>query len=145
LIRSHDFKLWIMVEVPNTVFLIDRFVEQGIDGISFGTNDLTMLILGIDRDDASVAEIYDERNEGIYRAIAHVINICEQHGVTTSICGQAPSNYPEYLEFMVKHGATSVSVNPDAVIKTKGLVAKIERKLLLHEAVKREEKEAWDI
>jgi pyruvate,water dikinase len=104
-----------------------------------------MLILGIDRDDASVAEIYDERNEGIYRAIGHVINECNHHGVTTSICGQAPSNYPEYLEFMVKHGATSVSVNPDVVVKTKGLIAKIERKLLLHEAIKREEKQAWEI
>lgn len=145
LVRGPDFKLWIMVEVPNTVLLIDRFIEQGIDGVSFGTNDLTMLILGIDRDDASVAEIYDERDEGVYRAIGHVITHCNHHGVTTSICGQAPSNYPEYLEFMVRRGATSVSVNPDAVVKTRGLVAHIERKLLIDEAIKREKKQAWEI
>lgn len=145
LVRGPDFKLWIMVEVPNTVFLIDRFVHEGIDGISFGTNDLTMLILGIDRDDAAVAEIYDERNEGVYRAIAHVIDECNRHGVTTSICGQAPSNYPEYLEFMVRHGATSVSVNPDAVVKTRGLVAHVERKLMMEDAIRREKKQNWNI
>jgi len=140
LVRGPDFKLWIMVEVPNTVLLIDKFIQEGFDGVSFGTNDLTMLILGIDRDDASVAEIYDERNLGVLRAIAHVIDECNKHGVTTSICGQAPSNYPEYLEFMVRHGATSVSVNPDVVVKTRGLVAHIERKMLLDQTIKREEK-----
>lgn len=142
LTRGIDFKLWIMVEVPNTVLLIDKFIEEGIDGVSFGTNDLTMLILGIDRDDAAVAEIYDERNLGVLRAIAHVIEQCNTAGVTTSICGQAPSNYPEYLEFMVRHGATSVSVNSDVVVKTRGLIAHIERKMLIHEAILREKKEA---
>lgn len=145
LVRGLDFKLWIMVEVPNTVMLIDKFIEEGFDGVSFGTNDLTMLILGIDRDDASVAEIYDERNLGVLRAIGHVIDQCNKHGLTTSICGQAPSNYPEYLEFMVRHGATSVSVNPDVVVKTRGLVAHIERKMLLEESIRREKKQAWQI
>src|SRR2546426_2884787 len=99
--RGPDFKLWIMCEVPATVLLIVKFVQEGIDGISFGTNDLTMLILGIDRDDASIQEIYDERNLAVLRAMSHVIRICSEHGVTTSICGQAPSNYPEVVEFMV--------------------------------------------
>jgi pyruvate,water dikinase len=129
--RSPDFKLWIMVEVPATVLLIDKFVDEGIDGISFGTNDLTMLILGIDRDDASIQEIYDERNLAVLRAMSHVIRVCSEKGVTTSICGQAPSNYPEVVEFLVREGAVSMSVNPDKVIETKLLVAAIEQKLIL--------------
>ncbi|HEY5620783.1 MAG TPA: phosphoenolpyruvate synthase, partial [Candidatus Bathyarchaeia archaeon] len=129
--RGPDFKLWIMVEVPATVLLIDKFVQEGIDGISFGTNDLTMLILGIDRDDASIQEIYDERNLAVLRAMSHVIRVCREAGVTTSICGQAPSNYPEVVEFLVREGAVSLSVNPDRVIETKLLVASIEQKLIL--------------
>jgi pyruvate,water dikinase len=129
--KGPDFKVWIMVEVPSTVLLIDKFIEAGIDGVSFGTNDLTMLILGIDRDDASVQEIYDERNLAVLRALSHVIRLCREHNVTTSICGQAPSNYPEIVEFLVKEGATSLSVNPDKVIETRLLVASIERKVLL--------------
>ncbi len=129
--RGPDFKLWIMVEVPATVLLIDKFVEEGIDGVSFGTNDLTMLVLGIDRDDASIQEIYDERNLAVLRAMSHVIRICNEHGITTSICGQAPSNYPEVVEFLVREGAVSMSVNPDRVIETKQLVASIEQKLIM--------------
>src|SRR5215472_1397178 len=129
--RSPDFKLWIMCEVPATVLLIDKFVDEGIDGISFGTNDLTMLILGIDRDDASIQEIYDERNLAVLRAMSHVIRVCRDAGVTTSICGQAPSNHPEVVEFLVREGAVSMSVNPDKVIETKQLVAAIEQKLIL--------------
>jgi len=124
-----------MVEVPNTIFLIDKFIEVGIDGISFGTNDLTMLILGIDRDDASIAEIYDERDPGVLRALAHAIRVCTEHGVTTSICGQAPSVYPEYCEFLVRQGATSMSVNPDTVIATRRLVASVEQKITLEKAL----------
>src|SRR5207245_1440154 len=86
--RGPDFKLWIMVEVPATVLLIDKFVDEGIDGISFGTNDLTMLILGIDRDDASIQEIYDERNLAVLRAMRHVIRVCSAKDVTTSIVDQ---------------------------------------------------------
>ncbi|MEM2896194.1 MAG: putative PEP-binding protein, partial [Candidatus Bathyarchaeia archaeon] len=133
LIRGPDFKLWIMVEVPSTVLLIDKFIDEGIDGVSFGTNDLTMLILGIDRDDASIQEIYDERNLAVLRAMAHVIRICKSRGVTTSICGQAPSNYPEVVEFLVREGATSLSVNPDKVNETRQLVASIEQKIILEE------------
>jgi pyruvate,water dikinase len=131
--RGPDFKVWIMVEVPSTVLLIDKFIEAGIDGVSFGTNDLTMLILGIDRDDAAVQEIYDERNLAVKRAISHVIRICRKHGVTTSVCGQAPSNYPEIVEFLIREGVTSISVNPDKVIETRNLVASLERKIMLEE------------
>jgi pyruvate,water dikinase len=127
--RGPDFKHWIMCEVPSTVLLIDKFIDEGVDGISFGTNDLTMLILGIDRDDAAIQEIYDERNLAVLRAMSHVIRICRERGVTTSICGQAPSNYPEIVEFLLAEGATSLSVNPDKVIETRLLVAEIEKKL----------------
>jgi pyruvate, water dikinase len=90
-----------------------------------------MLILGIDRDDASIQEIYDERNLAVLRAMSHVIRVCRDAGVTTSICGQAPSNHPEVVEFLVREGAVSMSVNPDKVIETKQLVAAIEQKLIL--------------
>jgi pyruvate,water dikinase len=133
LVRSPDFKLWIMVEVPSSGILIDKFIEEGIDGVSFGTNDYTMLILGLDRNDAAVQEVYDERNLAVLRLISHVIQICRAHGVTTSICGQAPSNYPEYLEFLLREGATSVSVNPDVVNRTRLMVASLEQKLVLEE------------
>jgi pyruvate,water dikinase len=126
-----DFQIWIMVEVPSSVLLIDKFCQEGINGVSFGTNDLTMLILGVDRNDASVQELYDERNLAVLRAIAYTIKICKKYGVTTSICGQAPSVYPDYLEFLVRLGATSISVNPDSVLFSRQMVAKIERKLLL--------------
>jgi pyruvate,water dikinase len=133
LVRGPDFKLWIMVEVPSSGILIDKFIEEGIDGVSFGTNDYTMLILGLDRNDAAVQEVYDERNLAVLRLISHVIQICRAHGVTTSICGQAPSNYPEYLEFLLREGATSVSVNPDVVNRTRLMVASLEQKLVLEE------------
>jgi len=140
--RTADFKLWIMVEVPSTCFLVDKFIEEGIDGISFGTNDLTMLILGIDRDDASIQEIYDERNLAVLRAMSYVIRVCREHDVTVSVCGQAPSNYPEIVEFLVREGATSMSVNPDKVIETRLMVASIERKLLLEELRKARESQS---
>ncbi|MEM3466278.1 MAG: putative PEP-binding protein, partial [Candidatus Jordarchaeales archaeon] len=133
--KDPDFKLWIMVEVPSSVFLIDKFCEEGIDGVSFGTNDLTMLVLGVDRNDAAVQELYDERNLAVLRAIAYTIKICEKYGVTTSICGQAPSVYPDYLEFLVRMGATSISVNPDAVKRTREMVARIEQKIMMEKAL----------
>ena len=117
-----------MVEVPSSGILIDKFIEEGIDGVSFGTNDFTSLILGLDRNDASVQELYDERNLAVLRLISHVIRVCREHGITTSICGQAPSNYPEFTEFLVKHGIDSISVNPDTIGKTKRIVAEAEKK-----------------
>jgi pyruvate,water dikinase len=130
-----DFKLWIMVEVPSACFMIDEFCREGIDGVSFGTNDLTMLVLGVDRNDTSVQEIYDERNLAVLRAIAYTIAICRKHGVTTSICGQAPSVYPDYLEFMIRCGSTSISVNPDTVVASRKMVAAVEQKIQLERAL----------
>lgn len=132
---SRDFQLWIMVEVPSACFMIEEFCREGIDGVSFGTNDLTMLVLGVDRNDTSVQELYDERNLGVLRAIAYTIAICKKHGVTTSICGQAPSVYPDYLEFMIRCGCTSISVNPDTVVASRRSVAMLEQKIQMEKAL----------
>jgi pyruvate,water dikinase len=129
------FQLWIMVEVPSAVFMIDEFCREGIDGVSFGTNDLTMLVLGVDRNDTSVQELYDERNLGVLRAIAYTMTVCKKYGVTTSICGQAPSVYPDYLEFMIRCGATSISVNPDTVVSSRKSVAVLEQKIQMEKAL----------
>jgi pyruvate,water dikinase len=130
-----DFQLWIMVEVPSACFMIEEFCKEGIDGVSFGTNDLTMLVLGVDRNDTSVQDLYDERNLGVLRAIAYTIAVCKKHGVTTSICGQAPSVYPDYLEFMIRCGCTSISVLPDTVVSSRRSVAMVERKIQLEQAL----------
>ena len=129
--HTRDFKLWIMVEVPSTVFLIDQFCKEGIDGVSIGTNDLTQLILGIDRDNATLAEGFDERNHAVLRALETVIKTCNEHKVTVSLCGQAPSVYPDFAEKLVEFGITSMSVNPDAVERTRRVVASAEMKVLL--------------
>jgi pyruvate,water dikinase len=131
LYRTRDFKLWIMVEVPSTVILIDQFCKEGIDGISIGTNDLTQLTLGIDRDNATMAKGFDERNEAVLRSLKRVITICNKFGVTSSLCGQAPSVYPEFAEKLVEFGITSMSVNPDAVERTRRHVASAEKKIML--------------
>ncbi len=129
--HTRDFKLWIMVEVPSTVILIDKFCEEGIDGVSIGSNDLTQLTLGIDRDNETMAEGFDERNEAVLRSIKQVVTVCKKYGVTVSICGQAPSVYPDFTEMLVEFGMTSISVNPDAVERTRRIVASAEKKVML--------------
>lgn len=129
--RTGDFKLWMMVEVPSNVFMIEEFCKAGIDGVSIGSNDLTQLILGIDRDNEKLASEFDERNEAVLRAIKTVIKTCRKHHITSSICGQAPSVYPEYVEMLVEAGITSISVNPDAIYETRKLVSSVEKKVLL--------------
>jgi pyruvate,water dikinase len=94
-----------------------------------------MLVLGVDRNDTSVQELYDERNLGVLRAIAYTIAVCKKHGVTTSICGQAPSVYPDYLEFMIRCGCTSISVLPDTVVASRRGVAMVEQKIQLEQAL----------
>ncbi len=127
--RSEDFKLWMMVEVPSNIFLMEKFLELGIDGISIGSNDLTQLILGIDRDSEKLAEIFDERNEAVLIALERAIKVSKAMGVTSSICGQAPSVYPELTEKLVEWGITSVSVSPDMIGTTREIIAKAEAKL----------------
>lgn len=133
--RGPDFKLWMMVEVPSNVILIGRFCQEDIDGFSIGSNDLTQLTLGIDRDNASMAEEFDERDDAVRISIAHVIKTCRKFHKTVSICGQAATTYPEIAELMVQEGATSVSVSPDSVIPTRKLIASVEKKIMLSRIV----------
>ncbi|MCE4601218.1 MAG: pyruvate, water dikinase [Desulfurococcales archaeon] len=130
--RGRDFKVWIMVEVPSTVMLADEFAKM-IDGFSIGSNDLTQLVLGADRDSALLAKLgyFDERDPAVLKAIREIIRAAHRNGITASICGQAPSVYPELVEFLVREGIDSISVNPDAVVRTRRLVASIEKKILL--------------
>ncbi|MGI5921076.1 MAG: phosphoenolpyruvate synthase [Syntrophomonadaceae bacterium] len=127
-----NFKLWIMAEVPSVIFMADEF-SQLVDGFSIGSNDLTQLTLGADRDSGVLDGMgyFDERDPAVKRAIAHLIKTAHKYGKTVSICGQAPSLYPEFTEFLVKTGIDSVSVNPDRVIQTRGLVASVEQKTIL--------------
>ncbi len=128
LLDYHDFKLLIMVEVPSCALNIEEFLKIGIDGVSIGTNDLTMMLLGVDRDSHEVSAIYDERTPIVVSTLEYVVSTCEKYKVTSSICGQAASDYPEIVEKLVKAGITSVSVNPDAITRTRELVHEIEKK-----------------
>lgn len=132
LVRSGDFKLWMMVEVPSNIFILEKFLDVGIDGISIGSNDLTQLILGVDRDSEKLANVFDERNEAVLIAMEKAIRITKERGVTSSICGQAPSVYPDLTEKLVSWGITSVSVSPDMIGTTREIVARAETKLGIH-------------
>ncbi len=128
--RSSRFKLWIMVEVPATVIRIKDFLKEGIDGISIGSNDLTMLLLGLDRDNSRVAWEFNDRDKAVLWAIRRVIKATAAAGVTSSICGQAPSNRPKLVKKLVRWGITSISVNPDVINKTRKLIAQAEKDLI---------------
>jgi len=108
----------------------DDFIKEGIDGISVGTNDLTMLLLGTDRDNNEVASEFDERNEAVTWALERVIKSAHKHGITASICGQSVSTYPEILERVVRFGVTSVSVSPDVLDSVRENIAKIEEDII---------------
>lgn len=133
--RTRDFKVWIMAEVPSVVLLASEF-SKFCDGFSIGSNDLTQLILGADRDSSTLASLgyFDERDPAVEKAISILIEEAHKSGVTVSICGQAPSVYPEFTEFLVSKGVDSVSVNPDAVSSTRRLVASVEQRILLKNA-----------
>jgi pyruvate,water dikinase len=127
--RSDNFKIWMMVEVPSNVILLEKFLAVGIDGVSIGSNDLTQLTLGVDRDSAKLGETFDERDEAVMISIEKVIKGAKSMGVTSSICGQAPSVYPEITEKLVEWGITSVSVSPDMIDVTREIIASAEAKL----------------
>ena len=116
-----------MCEIPSNVILIDKFCDI-FDGFSIGSNDLTQMTLGVDRDSELVADIFDERNEAVTRMIKHVISVAKKHKRKIGICGDAPSTYPEFAEFLVDCGIDSISLSPDAVLKTLVIIAKHEKK-----------------
>ena len=131
LTRGPDFKLWMMTEIPANIFLMDKFIDVGIDGISIGSNDLTQLTLGIDRDSEKLQDTFDERNEAVMAALEIAVKTAKRRGITASICGQAPSVYPEMTEKLVAWGITSVSVSPDMIGTTREIIAKAEAKAKL--------------
>ncbi|MBI3587890.1 phosphoenolpyruvate synthase [Candidatus Micrarchaeota archaeon] len=136
--KSRDFKLGMMCEVPSNVILAEEFCKAGADFFSIGSNDLTQLTLGIDRDNPIVAEEFDERDDAIYQSLKHVIVTCHKYGVKVGICGQAPSVYPEFAEKLVDYGIDSISVNPDVVDLTRKVVASAEMRALLERGRKDE-------
>jgi pyruvate,water dikinase len=138
--RRANFRLYMMAEIPNNVFMLDEFIDVGIDGVSIGSNDLTMLVMGTDRDNEKVAEIYDERNPGVQKALEIIVRTCKRRGIACSICGQAPSIYPEITKNLVSWGATSVSVSPDMIERTRLVVHQAEKELKGHKETSAEEK-----
>jgi pyruvate,water dikinase len=130
--RGSEFKVWVMAEVPSVIMLADEFAKL-VDGFSIGSNDLAQLTLGVDRDSDILARMgyYDERDPAVLRSIRKLIRVAHRYGRTVSICGQAPSVYPEINEFLVREGIDSISVNPDAVIQVRRQVASIEQKILI--------------
>lgn len=130
--RGTDLKLYLMAEVPVNIFMAEEFCEH-CDAFSIGSNDLTQLVLGCDRDSDVLGRMgyFDERNEGVKRAIKMLIDIAHKNGKTVGICGQGPSVYPEFAEFLVECGIDSISLNPDTVIATKKSIASVEQKIML--------------
>jgi pyruvate,water dikinase len=129
--RSGMFKFWMMVEIPANVILLDDFLDEGVDGVSIGTNDLTMLTLGVDRDNEKVADCFNEMNPAVLASLEKIVTTCKRRKVTCSVCGQAPSTYPELVDMLTRWGVTSVSVSPDVIEKTRQLVHEAEKKVLL--------------
>ncbi len=130
--RSRDFKVWFMAETPSIAILADEFSKL-VDGFSIGSNDMTQGILMIDRDSERLGQMgyFDERDPAVKRIIAHLIKVAHENGCTVSICGEGPSNLPDFAEFLVRVGIDSISVNNDALITTKKMVASIEQKIIL--------------
>ena len=129
LLNYPEFKLWIMVEVPSCALNLEEFIKIGIDGVSIGTNDLTMMLLGVDRDSEEVASVYDERTPVVLNLLEYIVKTCRKYGITSSICGQAPSDYPEIAERLVRAGITSLSVTPDVINRTRQVVFEVEKKI----------------
>ena len=139
--RSKDFKVWFMAETPSIAILADEFSKL-VDGFSIGSNDMTQGILMIDRDSERLGQMgyFDERDPAVERIIAHLIRVAHENGATVSICGEGPSNLPDFAEFLVRVGIDSISVNNDAVFATKKLVASIEQKIILERLAEQHER-----
>ena len=125
---DNNLEIYVMCEIPSNVILAEEFAEV-FDGFSIGSNDLTQLVLGVDRDSEIVAHIFDERNPAVKTFIAHVIRAAKAKGRKIGICGQAPSDYPEFAQFLVEQGIDSISLNPDAVLKTTVTILEMEQSL----------------
>ena len=127
LVQGHDgLEVYVMAELPSNVFLADQYAEI-FDGFSIGSNDLTQLILGVDRDSALVAPLFNERNAAVLQACARVIEAAHRRGRKVGICGQAPSDFPDFAAFLVEQGIDSISLIPDSLIKTSERVLQAEQ------------------
>jgi len=144
--RSRDFQVWFMAETPAIAIMADEFSKL-CNGFSIGSNDMTQGVLMIDRDSERLGLMgyFDERDPAVRRIIAHLIKVAHKHGCTVSICGEGPSNLPDFAEFLVRCGIDSISVNADAVVQARQLVASLERKILLEKLEKNPEwTSEWD-
>jgi len=126
-----SFELWLMAEVPSIVHWLAEYAQLGVTGVSIGSNDLTQLVLGIDRDNEALAPLFDERDRAVTETIREIIERSHRLGLRVSICGQAPSVYPDYAEMLIRFGIDSISVNPDAIEQTRYSMAAAEQRLLL--------------
>jgi pyruvate,water dikinase len=124
----NGLEIYMMCEVPSNVIMADEFSEI-FDGFSIGSNDLTQLVLGLDRDSENVSHIFDERDPAVKKMVQWVIEKAKKNGKKIGICGQAPSDYPEFAEFLVRCGIDSISLNPDTVIKTTDKILQVEKEL----------------
>ncbi|GAG08277.1 unnamed protein product, partial [marine sediment metagenome] len=125
---ENDLELYVMCEIPSNVISADRFADI-FDGFSIGSNDLTQLTLGLDRDSDLVSHIFDERNQAVKDMVKEVIDVARRRGRKIGICGQAPSDFPEFATFLVECGIDSISLIPDTVVKTRLAIAKKEEEL----------------
>ncbi|AEF40567.1 phosphoenolpyruvate synthase [Hoyosella subflava] len=135
--RDRTMSRWVMAEVPSVVHWLPEYIGMGIDGVSIGSNDLTQLMLGIDRDSEQCAELFDEADAAVLDAIERIVVTARKHGITSSLCGQAPSSRPGFAERLVAMGITSISVNPDAVNGVRTAVAAAEQRIMLDAALNR--------
>jgi pyruvate,water dikinase len=134
LLHRPGFELWVMAEVPSVLFNLREYAALGITGISVGSNDLTQLLLGADRDNEVLAETFDERDPAVKAYLSELIPRAHELGLRTSICGQAPSVHPEYAELLVRAGIDAISVSVDVLERTRALVASAEQRVLLDAA-----------
>ena len=121
-------ELYLMAELPSNILMAEEFAEH-IDGFSIGSNDLTQLTLGLDRDSALVSHLYDERNPAVKRMIAQLIKVAKKTGTKVGICGQGPSDFPDFAQFLVELGIDSISVTPDSLLKTRRAIAQVEQQV----------------
>jgi pyruvate,water dikinase len=127
---ENGLEVYVMCEIPSNIILASEFAKR-FDGFSIGSNDLTQLVLGVDRDSTELASLFDEQNEAVKQMMSSVIQTAHKAGRKVGICGQAPSDYPDIADFLVRNGIDSISLNPDSVIQVKRRVAETENKIKL--------------